>query len=122
MQLARRLLWLSLFVATLVLGWQLAARNSTAVEIDYVLGRFTGGALWVVLLAAFAAGAATVAGIASYRLFKLRLLARRYRKAVTGLEAEVHQLRNLPLGGDDLSPDRAEAFDAHSREPTGRGV
>ena len=122
MQLASRLLWLSLFVATLVLGWQLAARNSTAVEIDYVLGRFTGVALWVVLLAAFAAGAATVAGIASYRLFKLRLLARRYRKAVTGLEAEVHQLRNLPLGSDDLSPDRAEGFDAHSREPTGRGV
>ncbi len=122
MQLARRLLWLSLFVATLVLGWQLAARNSTAVEIDYVLGRFTGVALWVVLLAAFAAGAATVAGIASYRLFKLRLLARRYRKAVTGLEAEVHQLRNLPLGAEDLSPDRAEGFDTRPREPAGRGV
>ncbi len=122
MQLARRLLWLSLFVVTLVLGWQLAARNSTAVEIDYVLGRFTGVALWVVLLAAFAAGAATAAGIASYRLFKLRLLARRYRKAVTGLEAEVHQLRNLPLGGDDLAPGLTEAIDTRSREPAGRGV
>lgn len=122
MQLVRRLLWLCLFVATLVLGWQLAARNSTAVDIDFVLVSLSGVALWLVLLGAFLVGAGAAAGIASYRMVKLGLLARRYRKAVTGLEAEVHQLRNLPLTSDELAQDRGGEIDLSSREPAGRGV
>ena len=41
---------------------------------------------------------------------RLRLEAHRYRKAVRGLEAEVHQLRNLPLTTEaaDVSEPRDE--------------
>jgi hypothetical protein len=35
--------------------------------------------------------------LASLKVAQLRLATRRYRKAVHGLESEVHQLRNLPL-------------------------
>ncbi len=122
MQLARRLLWLSLMVAILVLGWQLAARNSTVVDLDYMLGRLSGVALWLVVLVAFAAGAGAATLIASYRMLKLGLLTRRYRKTVTGLEAEVHQLRNLPLASDDLGQERADALGLRSGDPPGRGV
>ena len=38
-----------------------------------------------------------------YQMAKLGLVARRYRKAVRGLESEVHQLRNLPLADDEGS-------------------
>ncbi len=41
---------------------------------------------------------------------------------VTGLEAEVHQLRNLPLASDDPGQERADALGLRSGEPTGRGV
>ena len=122
MQLARRLLWLALIVAILVFGWQLAARNSTVVDLDYMLGRLTGVALWGVVLVAFAAGAGAATAIASYRMLKLGLLTRRYRKTVTGLEAEVHQLRNLPLASDDLGQERADALGLRSGDPPGRGV
>ncbi len=122
MQLARRLLWLALIVAILVFGWQLAARNSTVVDLDYMLGRLSGVALWLVVLVAFAAGAGAATLIASYRMLKLGLLTRRYRKTVTGLEAEVHQLRNLPLASDDLGQERADALGLRSGDPPGRGV
>ena len=47
--------------------------------------------------------AAAVAAVAGYAMARARLLARRYRKRLAGLEAEVHQLRNLPLAGDETA-------------------
>ena len=51
-------------------------------------------------------GAASVGILAVYRLVRLGMLARRYRKLAAKLEVEVHELRNLPLAPE--SPDAQE--------------
>ncbi|MDH3211080.1 MAG: lipopolysaccharide assembly protein LapA domain-containing protein [Myxococcales bacterium] len=97
MRVVRRLLVVALFVAALVLGWQFARGNAAPVTVDYLVDELVDVSLWTALLGAFAAGAAIVGAIGLYQVAKLRLVTRRYRKTVEGLEAEVHQLRNLPL-------------------------
>jgi uncharacterized integral membrane protein len=100
MQWLLRLLWMSLFVGVLVIGWRFAGANGETVRIALPIGEFAPAPLWQALLAAFAAGAGAAALIGLYQVAKLRLVGRRYRKAVRGLEAEVHQLRTLPLSGE----------------------
>ena len=102
MRLVLRLLWVALFVGVLVLGWKFAAANGAAVRdllrLRRARARCRSG--WS-LLAAFAAGAAAAGLIGLYQVAKLRLVTRRFRKTVRGLEAEVHQLRTLPLSGEE---------------------
>ena len=97
MILARRLLLVAFLVAILVLGWTLASRNGAQVTVDTVAYRFEAVRLWEVLLGAFALGALLTGALVSLSLARARLLARRYRKEIRGLETEVHQLRNLPV-------------------------
>ena len=101
MRVVRRLLVVALFVVALVLGWWFARANAAAVTVDYLVGQLGDVSLWAALLGAFAAGAATAGGIGLYQIAKLQLVRRRYRKTVRSLEAEVHQLRNLPLAVDE---------------------
>ena len=101
MRTARRVLGIAVFVALLVAGWRFAADNSQVVTIHYVVGYFEEVSVWLALLCAFLAGAVVVALVGMVGAAKLRLEARRYRKVVKGLEAEVHQLRNLPLTSED---------------------
>jgi uncharacterized integral membrane protein len=103
MRHVRRLLVVALFVAALVLGWQFARANAATVTVDYLVGQLGDVSLWAALLGAFAAGAASAGGIGLYQIAKLQLVRRRYRKSLRGLEAEVHQLRNLPLAVDELA-------------------
>jgi len=103
MRVVRRLLLVALFMAALVLGWWFARANAAAVTVDYLVGQLGDVSLWAALLGAFAAGAATAGGIGLYQIAKLQLVRRRYRKTVRSLEAEVHQLRNLPLAVDELA-------------------
>jgi uncharacterized integral membrane protein len=98
--LRRVLLGLS-FVALLVGGWRFAAQNSDLVKVSYLAGETPSVALWLALLFAFGLGALVAGLFTGLGLARTRLLARRYRKAVAGLEAEVHQLRNLPLIDED---------------------
>ena len=93
----RRVLGIAAFVGLLVVGWRFAAEHPQPIRIHYLLGETGEIALWVALLAAFGAGAASVGALALTQLVRLGLLARRYRKAVEKLEVEVHELRNLPL-------------------------
>jgi len=104
MQIARRLLLLAVFVGLLVSGWHFAASNSTPVDVNYLAGTRLEVKLWVALGLAFFSGAAVVAVLALYLLVRGRLLTRRYRKKLAALEAELHQLRNLPLVGDETAP------------------
>jgi len=104
MRLTRRILGIALFVALLVGGWRFAAENSQAVSVHYLVGSFESVPVWLVLFCAFATGAAATGALALVQSARLRLEARRYRKAVRGLEAEVHQLRNLPLATDEAEP------------------
>ena len=49
----------------------------------------------------------TAAILLSVPLARGRLVQRRYRRELNALEAEVHQLRNLPLGLSDEADDRS---------------
>ena len=100
----RRAVVIALFVAFLVGGWRFAAQNSETLAIDYLAGRFEQVPVWLALVAAFFAGAAVASLAAFWQTARLKLTARRYRKAVNGLEAEVHQLRNLPLQAEGAPP------------------
>jgi uncharacterized integral membrane protein len=101
MKLLRRLLGIAIFLAILVGGWRFATENGTPVTIHYLAGELVDVALWAVILASFAGGVAATALYSVYQQAKFALASRRYRKTVHGLEAEVHQLRNLPLSTED---------------------
>jgi len=98
MQLLRRLFWLLLFVVVLVGGWRFRAANEAGVTVDYLFGQLPQLPLWQVLLGTFALGALVAALAFLVPLARLGLTARRYRRSLTGLEAEIHELRTLPLG------------------------
>ncbi len=115
--MVRRIVMAAVFVAALVGGWRFAGSNSGPVSVNYLAGEFSDVALWMVVLASFGLGAGSVAFFALVERARAALLTRRYRKTVAGLEAEVHQLRNLPLEPDaaQLSPD----FVQDGRQATG---
>jgi uncharacterized membrane protein YciS (DUF1049 family) len=101
MVMLRRVLLGLLFVAVLIGGWRFAAQNSSQVAVSYLAGETPSVALWLALLIAFGLGVVVAGLFAGTSLARTALLARRYRKTVAGLEAEVHQLRNLPLIDED---------------------
>lgn len=104
MRWLRRLLGILVLVGVWYFGWQFAGENQESVQIHYVAGELPPFPLWQVVLASFAAGAVLVAAFASFGRAKAGLAARRYRKAIGGLEAEIHQLRNLPLAPEADAP------------------
>lgn len=57
--------------------------------------------LWVAVSIAYLLGLGTASAAFVWKVMKQGLAGRRYRKAVAGLESEIHQLRNLPLEGAD---------------------
>jgi uncharacterized integral membrane protein len=109
MRMVRRLLGLALFVAALVIGWKFAHRNPDAVHVDLLFAQLSGQPLWQVLVAAFSAGAVCAGVVGLYHAARLRLTARRYRRAATALEAEIHELRNLPLAARPEGASRGSA-------------
>ena len=110
MRLVRRLFALVVFVGLLVGGWHFAAQNSGLVTVYHPGGELGEVTLWRALLIAFGSGAGIAAMVALVRGAKLRLVSRRYRKAIHGLEAEVHQLRSLPLSEPKASGDSDLGF------------
>jgi uncharacterized integral membrane protein len=116
MVLARRLLVLGFFVALLVGGWYFAADNSAMVTVNHPGGPVGDFQLWVALSGSFALGVVLSALVAVYRGARMRLVARRYKKLLAGLQSEVHQLRNLPLAdAEPAEPQVAEAGAAPER-------
>jgi uncharacterized membrane protein YciS (DUF1049 family) len=108
MRLARRLITVVVFVALLVAGWKFANSNGQLVPVHYPGGKFEDRALWMVLLVAFGSGVVLTAIIAAVRGARIRLVSRRYRKLVDSLQAEVHQLRSLPLS-EEQAPNSESA-------------
>jgi len=108
----RRVVPMLLGAGLLYLAWRLVTANGLEVEIDFLVGRLEGVALWKALGGAFGLGVATVGFALVLQLLRARLTARRYRKRLSDLETEVHQLRNLPLAPEELG--RADVV------PTGR--
>ncbi len=109
MRMVRRLVAAAIFVAALVLGWRFADANLEPVRVDYLVGAIDGIPLWTALVGAFAAGGVLVGLGALVPLARLGLTSRRWRKAAHGLEAELHQLRNLPLASPSESTVRGSA-------------
>jgi uncharacterized integral membrane protein len=101
MRLARRLLAVLVFTGLLVGGWLFADNNSQLVRVYHPAGEIGEVKLWLALLISFASGLGIAAAVGLVRGARLRLIARRYRKIITGLQGEVHQLRNLPLSDQD---------------------
>jgi hypothetical protein len=107
MMVIRRVLLVALFAAVLVGGWSFAHRNAERVAVDLLFASFGDVALWLALVVSFACGVGAALLLSAVGLTRAGLLTRRYRKAVAGLEGEVHQLRNLPLSDDDSPVDAA---------------
>ena len=103
MQLARKLVLAAIFVGVLVLGWRFAADHSSAVVIRNPVSGDLEVSLWIALIASFGLGVVLTGSLAAVKLARQGLLSRRYRKVIRGLESEVHQLRSLPLSGDETS-------------------
>jgi uncharacterized integral membrane protein len=103
MRWVRRLVVAAFFVAALVIGWRLAQRNAALVHVDYLAGTLD-EPVWAVLLGMTVLGAGIASLVFGFHALRLALTARRYRKLARGLENEVHQLRNLPLGPPDARP------------------
>lgn len=116
MRWLRRLVAAAIFVAALVVGWRFAERNADPVFVDYLLGSVD-APRWAVLGGAFALGASLGLALMGFQAARLALTTRRYRKLARGLEDEVHQLRNLPLGPPDAGPLRSgdPALEARGR-------
>ena len=97
MRWVRRWIGVALIAAVLIGGWSLKIGNDDTVAVDFLFGKFEDVELWQALLCAFAAGFALAGSGWVWHSLRARMTLRRYRKAVGGLEAELHQLRNLPL-------------------------
>jgi hypothetical protein len=97
-KLLRRLIGLAIFIAAFVLAYRLAGANAERISVDLLFTTTPVAELWIVLLCAFAFGAVAAGTALFFEIARLGLLSRRYRKTVAGLEREVHQLRNLPIG------------------------
>ena len=117
MRTVRRLIAAVLFLAVWYVGWRFAAENSSTVSIDLLAGKLEGIVLWVALIGAFAGGFAVLGAAMLLPLTRTKLVARRYRKMAEGLEAELHQLRNLPLSAAP-SESRGAAPDFEAPERT----
>ena len=103
MRWIRRAAMVVLFLGLLVGGWAFAGKNLEPVEIDYLIGRLPGLALWKVLLAAGALGALAVWTPLTFSLLRMRLVVRRYRKDNVRMEAELKRLSpsSSPAGSGD---------------------
>jgi uncharacterized integral membrane protein len=100
MRLVRRLLLLAVIAGLFWVGYSFPTQNGELVAISYLFGSFEAVPIWLVVLVAFGAGVMLTGVVSMLRITRLTLETRRYRKAVTHLESEVHQLRNLPLSPD----------------------
>lgn len=105
MRWVRRLIGVAIVVTVMVGGWRFAAENAAEISVHYLWGSRE-LPLWRALLAAFGTGFALAAVGGLFFGLRARLVQRRYRKALGGLESEIHQLRNLPLA-PDVRTDRA---------------
>ncbi|MDJ0847417.1 MAG: lipopolysaccharide assembly protein LapA domain-containing protein [Myxococcota bacterium] len=113
MKWARRILLLAIVVALPIGSYQFVSRNEQTIAIDYLAGRLEGVEIWAAVGACFGVGFLLGWLFALLLGARRTLEARRYRKAVRSLEAEVHQLRNLPLSPDEESA----AATSHETEP-----
>jgi uncharacterized integral membrane protein len=118
MRWLRRALLLAVILGLMVGGWRFASENRDPVTVHYLAGELVDVALWKVMVAAFGAGAVIVAMVLLATMAVNGMMRRRYRKEIGGLEAEIHQLRNLPLAPESQPP-MPPSLAPESRSPGG---
>jgi uncharacterized integral membrane protein len=98
-KLVRRVLVVLLVAAAFVAAYQFG-KNADPLTVSWFRWTSPPAPTWLVLLVVFGLGVLLTTLLFLYQVTRLSLLARRYRKEVASLEAEVHKLRNLPLAAD----------------------
>ena len=98
----RRIAWIALFLGLLVGGWAFAGKNLEPVEIDYLLGTAPGLQLWKALLGAAGLGFLGAAIPLTLSLLRRRIEARRYRREMIRLEADLKSLQ--PAADPEAAP------------------
>jgi uncharacterized integral membrane protein len=93
-----RLLFALLVISAVVLGATISYYNWSPVTFSYVAGEFQ-LPLIALLLAAFVLGVLVMWLLSLARLFLLSRESRRQQRQIRELEAELKNLRNLPLEG-----------------------
>ena len=83
-----------------IVGWMFYAANTAVVTIDLLGFAVIEVTVWKLALPCFALGATTVLLMAGFLGLRGLELRRRYRKTIRRLEAELHELRSLPLSND----------------------
>jgi len=105
----RRIFFVVLVGALFFAVLEFSTENAEPVVIHYLAGESAELALWQALALAACAGALLVAIPLGYLWTRSGLLAWQYRRTMSRQEAEIHQLRNLPLapaggtGPDEIS-------------------
>ncbi len=94
------LLLAAIVIGSIVGGWNFRAANLTSVDLDLLWLRIPNLELWRVLLLSTGFGATLASLVWGFFWLRRALLTRRYRKAIGRLEAEIHQLRSLPLADE----------------------
>lgn len=84
------------FILVLVIGIGFAALNAAPVTLDYFLGRIDTTLPWV-LLVTLVGGFVLGLIVAGFALLGARRDSRRLRRQLRALEAEVTNLRKLPI-------------------------
>lgn len=108
----RRIFFVVLVGALFFAALRFSSENAEPVMIYYLAGEPAVLALWQALALAACAGALLIAIPLGYLWTRSGLLAWQYRRTMSRQEAEIHQLRNLPLAPPgSAGPDEAsEAF------------
>ena len=116
MKALRRITLVVIFVGLLYVGWRFADGNAGIVDVDYVFSHSGEVALWKALLLAAGAGVVVTFFLMIFSLIGARLEARRFRKAVAGLESELAKLRPPPAIVEGGSGHEEESMDGSGRE------
>ncbi len=94
-----RIVLLVLLIAVLMLGASIGYFNAQSVTFNYLLGEWQ-IPLIALLIADFAFGVLIALAVAAARIVSLRLELRRLRGRIRDHEAELRNLRNLPMNPD----------------------
>ena len=110
-----------IFVGVNAVLWMFYAANTAVVTVDLLGLGVIEVTVWKLALSCVALGAAVVLLMAGFFGLRGGELRRRYRKTIRRLEAELHQLRSLPLSSEPEPPVASDAGENSKASAGGQG-